>query len=1414
MASGEPVPAARVAVYRATGAIREQASPPLDAGTTDSDGVCALAGLSRIDPQLQALYGHGREKPRLWVRVEKGADLAVLPLAYPFQVDTFRASRETVASHMRRRFDHLRTWGATAQGVYKAGDRVAYKLYVRDQSNDTLMPAPRDGYRLEVQDPLGKIVHTVAPLRLSSFGSAHGEFTVPPDAPVGWYRFRLSATFSEQTWEPLQVLISDFSGAAFGVDTELNGDLFRTGDTVEVTTLARRHSGGPYTQAGARVSAYLESRPFQSPHPGLRGFRFDVRPPSQEARALVHQAEADLDDQGRLLTRFTVPEEAIVYGRLAVESAVRDDRGSYVTNTSRAAFSARDRLVGVRQPRWSYAEDQPARFDIAVVDETGLPRPGVAVRILVERRLTRAARVKGPGNAYITRYVDNWEPVSSLELTSEAEPVACRFTPPDPGGHRLTANVEDTRGRRHATQVRFWVTGRGRVLWHAPPDHSLEIVARTPRPQTGTTARYLIKNPFPGALALVTVERYGVLRHWVRRLETSTPLVEVPIDSALVPGFYLSVVVMSPRVAKPPGENRVDLGKPAFRMGYAKVPVTDPDKRLSVTVTPESPRVKPGERVAVALRVDAGGADPAAPVELAVAVLDESVLDLLERGSEAFDPYGGLYRLDALDLQNYCLLTGLVGRQKFEKKGASAGGDGGTEIALRSVFKFVGYWNPSLVTDNSGRARFAFDAPDNLTGWRILVMAVTPGDRMGLGEGRIEVTRPTEIRAVMPNQVTAGDRFEAGFDILNRTSLARTLEVELAAEGSSGSQPPSSGQTTRQQIVLAPFGSKTVWLTVESAGAGEIRFTARAGDARDRDGLVHRLPVRAHRRPKVTAVHGTLSAPFVEQPVHSGGGTGQEPGELAIRLAPSLIGGLEGPLRYLRDYPYTCWEQRLTKAVMASSYDRIRAYLPPDFVWEGSRGQIDEILALAGSYQTPDGAMAYYRPEAGRGSPFLSAYTALAFNWLRHDGHTVSGAVEGALLDYLSRLLRHELQPDFYSRGMMATVRAMAVAALAPHGRIERSDLERACQWLTAMDLFGRAHLLLATLAVPETGALRARILEAILAAADESAAKLVFKEPSDPNQARILSSPLRSEGALLSALVAGRTTPEGRPLGELPVKLARQVGESLGVRDHWPSTQENVYCLRSLVAYQEAYEPTAPQMAVRVTLDGRRLGGAHFEKVTDPPITLHHALSPLEPQRRSLLRLQREGQGRLYWGLRLTRYGGVPTAAVNTGIEVGRRYAVAREGGWLPLTDDAPPLSRGDLVRAELTVSTPAARHFVVVDDPVPGALEPVNTELATASRLDAAPAREKSEQPGQPDEREAATRRAAWYFYHRELRHDAARFYCEVLPPGRYLLAYTARVVATGTFTALSTTAMEMYHPDVGGAGKPFRLRVAGGR
>src|SRR5690606_33697290 len=111
--------------------------------------------------------------------------------------------------------------------------------------------------------------------------------------------------------------------------------------------------------------------------------------------------------------------------------------------------------------------------DFLVVDSRGAPAPGTEVHIDVERLETKAARVKGAGNAYLTRYVDEWVAAGSCDGPSTGEPGLCTFVPEAPGSYRLTATISDTRGRTHETTLHTWVTGRGQLVWNSGNDDAL-----------------------------------------------------------------------------------------------------------------------------------------------------------------------------------------------------------------------------------------------------------------------------------------------------------------------------------------------------------------------------------------------------------------------------------------------------------------------------------------------------------------------------------------------------------------------------------------------------------------------------------------------------------------------------------------------------------------------------------------------------------------------------------------------------------------------------------------------------------------------------------------------------------------------------------------------------------------------------
>ncbi len=1414
-AGGQPVADAQVSIYRDAVANLSQPDKLLATANTDADGIAILAGSSDLDPELKTFSWScfKDDCPRLMVRVDKQQDMALLPLSRHFEVNTYRASGYSVFSRQQTKYGHIHSWGMTAQGVYRAGDTLQYKFYVRNQDNRRFVVAPKGDYQLEIIDPAGKAIHTLPNIELSEFGAYSGEFKIPESALVGWYRFRLKSNFSKHQWQPMRVLVSDFTPSPFKVSTRLNGERFKPGDELQILTAAKLHSGGAYSDAPVRVTVKLQSRYFSSTDPLAKGFAFYSY--KQRVDKMLLQQIQSLDVQGENRRQLKLPDNDIVYGKLLVESSVRDDRGKYIAASASADYVSVDRLIGLKSSRWLFDAGKPADVYYLVVDAEGRPATGTAAAITIDREETVAARVKGAGNAYLTQFNTQWRETGRCQGVSDTEPLTCRFTPEHPGTYRLTAKIKDTRGKAQQSELKIWVAGKGQVVWAQPDDNSLQIIPEQQQYNIGDTARYLVKNPYPGANALITLERYGVIKQWLQKWDDSTAIVEFPIDKDLLPGFYLSAVVMSPRIAKPLGDGQVDLGKPAFKIGYVKVPVSDPRKQIDVAVSTDAPLYKPGDWVNAHIRATLTNPENPEPIELAVAVLDEAVLDLISAGKRYFDPYRGFYHLDNLDLQNYSLLTRLIGRQKFEKKGANAGGDGGHTLSMRSMFKYVSYWNPSIKTDADGNADIAFKLPDNLTGWRILVLAVTPGERMGLGDVNFKVNQPTEIRPVMPNQVTEGDVFQAGFSVMNRTNQQRKITVAISAVGNL--QPLTGGEQT---ITLQPYQRKTVFVPVTTLpaeqrrdiGRGEIRFTAKAYDQIDADGLEFQLPVLKRRAMETAADYGSTTADQAGESIEIPPSIYPHSGTISVLLSPTVIGNVDGAFRYLRDYPYVCWEQKLTKGVMAAQFAQIKPWLEGEIDWPESAGLPEIMLSQAANYQAPNGGMAYYLAQDTYVSPYLSAYTALAFNWLRAAGHSIPQAVEQKLHQYLHKMLRKEVLPDFYDRGMASTVRAVALAALSGHGALKRSDIERYRAHLPYMSLFGKAHYLQAAQAVGGNAMIVNEVLYMIVAHAQQSGGKISFSEQLDDGYQRLLSTPMRTNCAVLSSLLKL----SGEQVAEMPFKLVRTITQTRGSRDHWENTQENMFCSNALLEYSRRYEQTKPQLSVSVAVDGQVLGQTEFNDYRDKPGLFEKPLDQQDVGKRQSVTINRSGNGRLYYATRL-QYAPQQTyrERVNAGIDIRREYSVRRDGRWQMLEPGAamqPQIYRGELVRVDIYVSLPTARNFVVVEDPVPGGLEPVNRDLATASEVDA-------EQGNfafaggawwfQFDDWQSFNV-SRWSFYHQELKHDSVRFYSDYLPAGHYHLAYTAQAIAVGEFTRLPVFAEEMYDPDIFGKGRQGSLLV----
>ncbi|MFT5172373.1 MAG: hypothetical protein ACI8W7_000537, partial [Gammaproteobacteria bacterium] len=1254
---GTPVANASVRIYRARyGALAgtvANAGPHLSSSEaskfggplqTNQHGVAQLPGASTLDPTLQALHGWRRNTPRFFVHVQSGDDLALLPLDNDYRVWT-----RDVWPNPEPAFGHLKAWGTTAQGIYRAGDVIQYKIYVRHQDTHTLVAAPRAGYQLSVIDPKGEPLISKLAVTLNAFGAFDGELVVPRNAAVGWYRFELHNEHGKRTLEALRVLVSDFTPSPFKVRTMLNGDHFRVGDQLHVDTAANLHSGGPYTDAQARVTVRVNAQALRPKHPLASRFHFDTSVHDSAARGwqVVHQDQRKLDGRGERTTQFTLADYGVLYGRVQVESAVQDERGKRVSALASAQFTARDRFVGLRSTKWLHTQGESVRIQYLVIDASGSPVDNVPVALTISREKVVSARVKGAGNAYQTHYERRWIDEATCNARATLSASDCHFTPRHAGRYRIRATIADSHGRAHQSELITWVQGSSQVLWQQPEDGSLSIIAERERYKVGDTARFLVQNPYPGAQALVAIERYGVLRSWTQALQGSTPVIAFEVLRDDLPGFHLSVTVMSPRVqAPPPKQGQVDLGKPAMRMGYVRVPVDDPYKRLKIAITPERAVYKPREQARVEFQVLDYQRNEALtePVELAIAVLDEAVFDLIGAGSANFDPYRGFYKLDNLDVVSYALLTRLIGRQKFESKGANSGGDGaGQALGLRDLFKFVSYWNPSVSADANGRASIEVSLPDNLTGWRVLAMAATDADRLGLGEATFKVNKDTELRPVMPNHVRAGDRFDGTFTVLNRSAAARTLHVTLSASGSA----LAAQSEVEHTVTVAAFARARVAISVATVRAGELLLNAVASDEHDTDRLQHSLNVHDTHGLYTAASYGDISADNGQHPNTANDGVDIAvaipaqalPGHGAIALVatPSVIGDTAGAFDYMRDYPYMCWEQRLSKGVMASHFQSLKPYLADEVTWPESRDLPAQMLNDAARFQAPNGGMCFWLAQDARVSPYLSAYTAIAFDWLQRAGAAPSQVVQQRLDAYLRTMLRRDVFPQHYSVEMTSNVRAVALAALARRKVLDDDDVLRYRSQLPRMSVFAKAHFLEAVFLTLGEHPVVDEVLAALLAHGHQSAGKYSLSDAGGQGQDQgqddndghryLLETPARANCAALSSLTAVAQNPQlGKQVLPLAQKMVRSISAARGRRNHWQNTQENAFCMAALADYARRFEATTPDLTLRASISDEPLGELSFSAFNDPAATVSRPIRVTDVGQSQVLQLRSSG--------------------------------------------------------------------------------------------------------------------------------------------------------------------------------------------
>ena len=1358
-------------------------------GQTDAQGRARTPGWSRLDMIPESKY----RNPVQYVVVKHQGDLAITSSLFDEGVEPYRfglnydwtpeAATETGTVFSDR-------------GLYRTGDTVYLKGILR-RKTDADWQSITDSVRVLIRDARDELV---ADRRLepSDIGTFDLSYTIPGDAAQGPYEVRV-ATVNDTTVTANRAYqrggittgtfrVDAFRRATFAVDATSAADAYVAGDFFEGTISGRYLFGSG--MAGQPVTYRLTQSDTRYRPPGYSGYRFG--PSRGSVYETLTREETRLDTSSMAKARVQLPGNASgAPTRLEWSGTVTSPARQTLSGQTPATLHPGLYYIGLKAETTflDLSQDTTLSMNVVTVDPEGQVLAGNDVTVDLVRVQWNSVREVGADGRLRWRSERTEEVVRSATVTSSST-AARQIIMDVPGGgyYQVQARSQDLRGNEIRTDTYAYATGRGYVAWQRDDDDRIDLVPERTDYAPGETAKLLVKNPFEEATALITVEREGILSSRVETLTGSAPQIEVPLDEAHIPNVYVSVILLNGRTAPP--QPMSDPGAPGFKIGYASLRVDPNRKHLRVAVTPERTEVRPGEEVTVDLQLTDASGDGVRG-EIAFAAADAGVLDLI--GYALPDPFDTFYGPRPLGVTTSESRANLVEQRSYGQKAEATGGGGGAgRDMMRTDFRPLAHWAPAIQTDGSGRAQVTFRLPESLTTFRLMATALTADHAFGQGQTDVVVTKPLVLQQALPRFARLGDRFSAGVLVSNRTGAEGSVTVEAESDRLSVDGPPS------QTISLAAGATQEVRFDWQAAVSGDadIQFRATLND--ERDAFRTTLPVSIPRTTLASATFASTDS-TAREAFRVPAGRIPDVGTFDVKLSSTALVGLDGAVEYLFDYPYGCLEQQTSRIrPLLIAHDIVDAF---DLkVLDGDRnGVTQEWIAGLPGFWTSDGFALW--EGSTRASPYVTAYTVLALAEARDAGFAIPQALTADAVDALARMVRNRSdRPRYYSASVWTDTRAMMLFALARHGRVLESEIDRIASD-PPQSAEGTSTILRAILAADHDALDRFRtgLAERLQNMIRVEGTRAYLDAPEGADYGWIFASDARATAFGLTALIENGAGEAFQPLAQRMIRSLMAERRN----GHWASTQDNAAAVDAFRAYVDAYEQATPDFAADVQLAGRSILQQTFEGRGLEVAADTVGLDGVTAGREVPVTISKEGSGTLYYSLRLKTYTAEPVDARSQGIRVARTMQRLDESGEtigpVRTTGNAEiEVAPGDLVRVTLRVSTPTARNYVVVDDALPAGLETVNTAFATTDDavLDAA---------------DAGQRRWWGSFNHTEQRDDRVLLFADYLREGEHTYTYVARAMTPGTFTHPPAQAEMMYEPETRGRTATGTLIVA---
>ncbi len=241
--------------------------------------------------------------------------------------------------------------------------------------------------------------------------------------------------------------------------------------------------------------------------------------------------------------------------------------------------------------------------------------------------------------------------------------------------------------------------------------------------------------------------------------------------------------------------------------------------------------------------------------------------------------------------------------------GAGQGGEG-APTRLREYFPETLLWQPSLITDDQGRAEMPLTFADSITTWRLTASASSKGGALGGVTTPLRVFQDFFVDIDLPTALTQNDEVSFPVAVYNYLKNPQTVKLDLKQEDWF---TLADGQGLTRTLDLKPNEVTSAHFRIRAARSGRFALTVTAAGTKMSDAVKREIEVGPDGKLVEQAVTDRVNG-HVTQTLTIPDNALPDASKLLVKIHPGVFSQvLEGADGILR-MPGGCFEQTSSSA--------------------------------------------------------------------------------------------------------------------------------------------------------------------------------------------------------------------------------------------------------------------------------------------------------------------------------------------------------------------------------------------------------------------------------------------------------------------------------------------------------------------